>query len=125
MHHIRWRTTVDIDGQQFTDDRQVMSEAFSSIQVTVPAGAADMDIQVLPTGADLQFLAIRADRYASDVTYKLGAAANPAVALDAPHLFAGSGAVGLLPAAPDHLFVSNASAQDVVITILTGRDATP
>ena len=75
---------------------------------------------------DVQFLLIRSDRYGEGLTYKVNGA-GAAVTLDQPQFFLGTGAVGVLGAAPKTLEVENklASTEDVSLEILVGRAAVP
>ena len=105
----------------------IQPEAYSKIQVTVPAGATDMVTNLQPTGEDLaNFLLIKSSAYDDDnVTYKVNESSATPVVLDAPHLFIGSGAVAILDSDPTQLLFSNGTDEDVTIDILVGRDATP
>jgi len=101
-------------------------EAYGKIQVTVPIGASDLEVNLQPDGANLaQFLLIKASSYDSTLTYKVNNTGATAITLDSPHLFMGSGAVGILDSAPTKLFFSSGLATDVTVDILIGRDATP
>jgi hypothetical protein len=105
---------------------QLTADAVEKIQVAVPAGATDLTVNLQPGGADLgQFLLIKASAYSEDLTYKVNDAAATAIVLDAPHVFIGAGAVAILDDEPTTLLFSNATAADVTIDILLGRDATP
>jgi len=104
----------------------VTVEAYSKINVTIAAAAADVEVEVQPTAADrVNLLVITAGAYSADLTYKVGANTGTPVALDAPQFFNGAGMMSMLEADPNSLFFSNAGAEDVPVTILVGRDATP
>ena len=101
-------------------------EAYSKIQVEVPAGASDLAVNLQPSGTKLaEFLLIKSSKYATDLTYKINSAAGTPIILDGPHVFIGNGAVAILDSDPTQLLFSNALSEDVTIDILLGRDATP
>jgi hypothetical protein len=114
------------DGPEVSASRSIGVDAYDSIKVVVAAGASDMEVEVQPGGSgQVKFLSVTSDVYDATLTYTVNAAANPPIALDAPQVFGGVGAVGLLDPAPASLFFSNALAQDATVQILVGRDATP
>lgn len=101
-------------------------EAYDKVQVLVADGESDRAVNIGPGGAGLmQFLSVTATDYDSGLTYKVNDAAANAIPLDAPHLFIGAGAVGLLDNEPTQLLFANATGSDVTVHILVGRDATP
>ena len=105
---------------------KIEPEAYSKIQVDVPAGASDLIVNLQPTGTKLaQFLLVKSSVYGADLTYKVNSGAATPMALDGPHVFIGSGAVAILDSDPTQLLFSNDLAEDVTIDILLGRDATP
>lgn len=107
------------------------AEAYDKIHVTVPTGSpGTATVEVQPGGAgQAQLLLITANSYpldgtgAAELTYEVDGSGT-AVALDAPLLLVGSGALGLLGAVNTIVF-SNASDADISVTLLVGRDATP
>ncbi len=102
-------------------------EAYDYVDIAVVDGAADQVVEIQPsTGSgQVQFLLVSASQYAPALSYKVNAAANPPNDLDRPLLLAGSGAIGLLGAAPESLVFSNATGADINVQIIVGRDATP
>lgn len=126
---IAYQSNVRIpNGPGVSSSRSVEVEAFDLIEVELASGAADVEVEMQPGGAgQVKFLAITSSRYGSELSYKVNsAAATKTHALDQPHLLAGDGAVAMLDAAPESLFMSNAFADaDVNVQILVGRDATP
>ena len=110
---------------------EIAPDAYGKIQIAVPAGTADKEVNLQPDGDGLgQFLLIKASAYedadpAHELTYKVNDASGTAITLDAPHLFIGKGAMGLLDASPTKLFFSSSLTADVTVDILVGRDATP
>jgi hypothetical protein len=101
-------------------------EAYSKIQVGVPAGSTDLEVNLQPSGANLaEFLLIKSSQYGTDLTYKVNAGTATPIILDGPHVFIGNGAVAILDSDPVQLLFSNAMTEDVTIDILLGRDATP
>lgn len=105
-------------------------EAYDEIEVTIPAGAADLPVEIQPGGpGQVQFVAIVAQPPDAALVYRVNSAATPARALDQPHLFAGAGAISFLdPAAPAKLLFTNGTAgpaaRDFAVQILVGRKAT-
>jgi len=105
---------------------EITVEAYGKIQIAVTAGVSDLEVNLQPDGANLaQFLLIKASSYDSTLTYKVNTDSATAISLDGPHVFIGSGAVGILDSAPTKLFFSSGLATDVTVDILIGRDATP
>jgi len=101
-------------------------EAYSKIQVEVPAGASDLTTNLQPSGTKLaEFLLIKSSAYGVDLSYKVNLGTATPIILDGPHVFIGNGAVAIRDSDPTQLLFSNASSEDVTIDILLGRDATP
>ena len=112
-------TTMPVSGK-------IEPEAYSKIQVEVPAAASDLAVNLQPSGTKLaDFLLIKASKYGTDLTYKVNSSGATPIVLDGPHVFIGNGAVAILDSDPTQLLFSNALAEDVTIDILLGRDATP
>ena len=105
---------------------EITTDAYGKIQVDVPAGASNLEVNLQPNGTDLmEFLLIKASTYDPVLTYKVNSDSATAIPLDSPHVFTGKGAVGILDSAPHKLFFSNGLTVDVTVDILVGRDATP
>jgi hypothetical protein len=105
-------------------------EAYDKVDVTVAAGDTDKEVDVQPSAVgQVEFLMISladATQYGTDITYKINTASADAINLDAPQVFIGTGAVGLLNlTAPTKLFFSNGLSTDASVQVLVGRDATP
>jgi hypothetical protein len=120
------------NGPQFALHRSLTVEAYDRIDVEVPAGTTDKEVELQPGGAGrVQFIAIVADAFAEqdEFSYKINNTGSPARALDQPHILMGKGAVSMFDAAPTKLFFKNstsgANAKDINVQILLGRDATP
>lgn len=115
------------NGPKISESKTIDLEAYDKTQVIVVDTASDLEINIQPDGSGLaKFLAITASAYGANLTYKVNSAASTTViTLDGPHLFVGTGAVGLLDAAPTKLFFSNSTGADVTVNMLVGRDATP
>jgi hypothetical protein len=112
-------TTIPVTGE-------VSAEAYSKIQVEVPAGSSDLVTNLQPSGSKLaDFLLIKSSVYGAGLTYKVNLGAATPIVLDGPHVFIGNGAVAILDSDPTQLLFSNALAEDITIDILIGRDATP
>jgi hypothetical protein len=125
--------TADISfrgGPKFVANRVIAVEAYDIVEVTIPAGSTDVEVDALPGGSgSVCFLAVLSDWFGEDLSYKINSAANPARTLDEPHVFSGKGAVSIFDANPQKLFFSNATSgpdsKDAHVRILVGRDATP
>jgi hypothetical protein len=122
---INLTTQVQVAGMGAASDAHRFEvEAVDRIEVTVPA-AGNVAVSVQPGGAEaVQLLFLRAGTYSDDLTYTVTDGAAD-VRLNAPQLFAGTGAVELLGTAQNTITFSNATAQDIEVLILVGRDATP
>ena len=119
------------NGPKMDLTQNIEVEALTQIDVTIPAGETDMEVQLQPGGAGVvQFLLINSDWFDEELSYKVNDAAADGRALDQPHIFVGVGAVSFVEEGePASLFFSNASvgdeARDAKVSILIGRDATP
>ncbi|MCP4329268.1 MAG: hypothetical protein GY791_12620 [Alphaproteobacteria bacterium] len=113
-------------GPEISASRAIAVDAYDSIKVVVDAAVADLEVEVQPGGSgQVKFISITSTVYGSDLTYRVNNAAGAPVALDAPQVFGGEGAVGLLDPAPASLFFSNSMDRDATVQIFVGRDATP
>lgn len=126
---ITWNHVVQVGtGVQVSTSQAVPVDAYDVVEVELADGSADVEVQVQPGSSPglVKFLAITSSAYHAALTYAVnGAGATPRM-LDAPHIFAGPGAIELLDATPpETLFFSNATGADVVVKIVAGRDATP
>ena len=122
--------TVNIqvtEGPKITFTHATEVEAYDRLDVTVPKGGAETEVQVQPGGAgQVSFLLVTSDRYDENISYTVAAGGADAYTLDGPHLLMGAGGVSLLDEAPSSLFFTNADAiADVKVHMLVGRDATP
>jgi len=108
--------------------KSIDAEATDTIDVTIPKGGAETEVQVLPANApEVSFLMVTADGYGDTLGYTLTAGGATSYTVDGPHLLIGKGSVGLLGTPlPTSLFFKNTDATaDVIVHILIGRDATP
>lgn len=113
-------------GPQMRVVQQVEIEAYDKLTFEIPkkegSTAGEATVLIQPgTSQQVRFLLITASAYVQDLTYNSG---DQAIVLDAPQLFSGAGAVGLLEQAPNTLKFSNSSDKPVTIEILVGRAAT-
>jgi len=121
---ISWTVNVQIQaGPKASVTGSTEVDAYDKLAVTLDAGAADVDVDVQPGAAgQVRFLMIHASAYSEDVTYSADGGATSAV-LDGPQVLIGTGAVGLLPQAPQTLRFSNNTADPVTVDIIAGRSA--
>jgi hypothetical protein len=121
MAAIKYSVDIQITGGprlNFSNTLDV--DAYDRIDAVIPTGGAATDVQVAPAGAVLQLLLIKSSDPSDDVTFDNGGAD---VGLKSPMLLSG-GAIGIL-ASVETVAFKNATAADVTVTILVGRDATP
>lgn len=121
---IDWKLNVNVsDGPQVALGKGLAVEAFDWIEAKVPAAGAVVEVQ--PDGVQARFVLITSSLYSDLLTYDVEGGAED-VALDAPQLLAGAGAVGLLGAAPTKLTFTNGFPDpkpEPVVKIFIGRDA--
>jgi hypothetical protein len=129
MVTLSWTTSIQVQGQPIItverDPRAIEAQDF--VQVTLPPGATDVAVAIQPGAvARVRLLAIRADAYSDDLTFKVsdGADDTDALALDEPQLFAGS-AITLFGLNPTILRLSNGGADPATIEVFAFRDAAP
>jgi hypothetical protein len=131
MPDIRWSVAVQIAaGPSVARSAALAVDAYDKVEVTVPAGEENLEVQIAPTDADIRFLMMTATPVGAaplDATYRVNDAAGDEHAIDSPLLLLiGAGAVGLMGAVPRSLFLTNNSGtQAVAVEILVGRDPTP
>lgn len=120
---IRWKLNVDVaDGPSIALGEALSVEAFDKIEAKVLAAGVTVDLQ---PGDHVRFLLITSNVYSDKITYEVEGGAK-GVKLDAPQLFVGAGAVGLLDKPPKKLIFKNAfpvPKPEPIIQILIGRDA--
>lgn len=124
---ISWLLKVQVSsGPQVAVEGKLPVEAYDTLAVLVPAGAEDFEIEVQPGGSgQVQFLLIRCSSYGTDISYKVNDTGNEAIPLDAVQFLMGSGVIQLLHSdGPQKLFFKNDTADEVLVQILVGRDAT-
>lgn len=112
-------------GPKVSLNRTVTVDAYDKINVAVPDGSSDLEVELQPGGAgQVRFLLVSSSQYGDTLTYKVNGGAVSHV-LDQPHLLTGRGAVAMLAAAPTTLAFDNGLGDDAQIQVLIGRDATP
>ncbi|NTU41458.1 MAG: hypothetical protein HGA78_00080 [Nitrospirales bacterium] len=115
-----------VAGPSVSVSKKLDVEAYDKINVTIPAAAADKEVQIQPgLSSQVQLILLKASKYGADLKYKVHVNTNPDIVLDQDQLFSGAGQVGLLGANLDKLFFTNGFSEDVTLEILIGRDATP
>lgn len=115
-----------VSGPKISASSSVSVEAYDKTSVTIAAGDTDTEVNIQPGGAGLASLVvITASEYDATLTYKVNSDTGTEIELDGPHVLVGAGAVALLDPAPASLFFSNGLTEDVTVSVLVGRDATP
>ena len=119
-------------GPNFSENITYYAEAYDVIEVSLAPAAADVEILLQPGLAAMVYLfGIKMNAYTQavpgtyDVSFKVHSAANPAIQIESAILLPGIGAVSVLGAQPDKIFLSNAGATTKNVTIIIARDATP
>jgi hypothetical protein len=131
MPEIKWNVRIQVTGgPAITRAGSVPADAYDLIELTVPAGEANTEVQVVPAEAGVTFLLVAVTPGGDepvDATFRVNADDADEHAIDAPvMLLMGKGPVGLLGAVPQTLFFTNKSqTQPVDLELLVGRDATP
>ncbi len=113
-------------GPTATINRALDVEAYDVVRVSVTAGASDREVDVVPgEGSTLRLLVITASEYAPELTYRIGDS-ETAHRLDQPLLLLGRSIADLIGTDVDPLSITfaNTTSQDVLLTIITGREAT-
>ncbi len=117
------------NGPKVTYSHILTVEAYSQIEVAVPARSSGLEVPLTSgTPGAASFLMVTADTDSTDSTDlsdKLHAASAEARPLDQPQFLAGAGAISLLGAAPERLFLSHAGSEDTAVQVLPGAAATP
>lgn len=117
---ISWNYVAQaLNGPAISGAGDLTVDAYDKINVTITAGATQQ-VNLTPSGT-VSLLVINPAAPDVKLTYKIGA---NNIALDAPHVLIGTGAVSLLGGATNLSFTNNTGA-DATIEILLGRDATP
>ena len=126
-----WTSSVEVvGGPKVSAGDTIEVTAYDKIQVIIPDGGGSIAVDVQPSASDrVRVLAITSDRYGDGLTYVVEQEGEnpPPVALDAPQVFAGAGALGLLGDAISVLTFTNdlpGEGQNATVTILVGRHAT-
>ncbi|CAH1388046.1 hypothetical protein [Candidatus Nitrotoga sp. M5] len=117
---INWNfVTQALNGPSVSGAGTLEVEAYDKIAVTIAVGATQQ-VNLVPSGA-VSLLIINPAVPDADLSYDVG---GNAIVLDGPHVLIGAGAVSLLGGATNLSFTNN-TAEDAIIEILLGRDATP
>jgi hypothetical protein len=122
---IAWKFSLDIpSGPSLALSSAVSVDAYDRIAVTIADAAADVQVDIQPgaTGR-VKFVMVRSDVYGDNLKYKVHAAANPAHSLTDTLILVGTGALDLLGAQLDALFISNTLGHAANIEIIVGRQA--
>lgn len=119
---LNWSYLVTVDGgPQVKASGTTCVDAYDKLTVAIPDGE-DQQVDLVPSGSEpVKLLVINPFTPDAKLTYKVG---SSDVTLDAPHVFLGTGVVGLLAGATSLTF-TNGTGDEAKIEILVGRDATP
>jgi hypothetical protein len=119
---ITYNFTANVSGgPSITASNPVDVEAYDQIEVIVPS-SNPTTVNVQP-GSGGQLLVITASTY-ENVTYTVDSTTT-VVTLDGPHILIGAGAIALLGNTQNDLIFTNGGSEDITVSILVGRDATP
>jgi hypothetical protein len=106
-------------------------DAYDLLKVKLPGGDAaapgTLTVDVQPGATNwIKLLSVTSSVYDPKITYKIDGAGGD-IPLDAPHVFVGAGAIGLIGAtAKQFVFTNKAGASKAAdLVILVGRKATP
>jgi hypothetical protein len=110
-------------GPKFTFNDKVSVEAYDLLSVDVPPGTEWMTVHVEPDDLSNMVLTLinRTDKNGKDLYYKVNDGQK--VALSGLNVVLGTGAHGLLKAAPQTLKFNTTGDQPAQVTILIGRKA--
>ncbi len=112
------------NGPTLTITQTIAIDAYDKIDVAVPDGTSDLDVELQPNATDkVRFVLVSSDLYDENLTYKVNDGTDERI-LDGPYLLSGTGAVALLDAAPAKLVVSNSSGKTANVRVLIGRKVT-
>lgn len=122
---ISWSFNAQVTGgPSVSASADLTVDAYDKIDATIPVGGAETTVEVQPGITGVKLLVITASDY-EDLSYKVDTSVV-SVTLDAAHLLLGEGAIDLFAKYPTKLKFTNASiTDDVTVSILVGRDATP
>lgn len=126
---IKWNfQAAVVGGPTMVAKGEVQVDAYTKIDVAIPANG-NQTVEILTgEGGALQFLFLNPKSLSSQLRYQGGAEPpgdSEGTVLDGPHVLIGVGAVGLLSETVSNLTFRNDADQPASIAILTGRDATP
>lgn len=123
---VKWSLNLSVTGgPRLVPSGTTDVEAYEVIDVDVPGDGVSVEISLGGGGGDLSLFAVTASRYdAQDLSYTINGGVTEYV-LDAPHVMIGSGATAHVDPVPTALHVTNGTGEEVRISVLIGRDATP
>jgi hypothetical protein len=128
---INWNFTASIDGGPqlgaFEPSFDVSAYDYIKAMLAAPASGStstttEVHLQPTPGAGTVTMVAILADQYSNQVTYKVDDVQTDRV-FDGPHVFLGTGAVGFLNDPPKKLTFTNKLPSAVTVQILVGRKA--
>ena len=120
----RVKTTVDIalaGGGKWPEVWNLEVEAWSDIEVVVPAGESVVAAVNAGDADRLHLFSLSASNYGVGLTFDAG---GGAIVLGGPLLLSGAAIAELLGGSPANITFDDAT-EDVTIQILVGRDVTP
>lgn len=126
MEKVTWAAHIDVSaGPKLSVGDTLEVEAYDKVRVTLEDGATGVVVDLQPGDAgQVVLLVVSASAYDPPVTWSPDGGTT-SVALDAPLVLVGTGAVGLIGTAPKQFQWTNATGALVNVEILIGRDATP
>lgn len=118
---ITWALNVQVTGgPKVAASNSMEVNAYDKVETVVPANdSATVDVQ---PGDGAKFLLVAAGAY-ENLTYVVDG--GDPITLDGPHVLIGSGAVSLLGDTQNQFVFTNSGGEDLSVSILVGRNATP
>jgi hypothetical protein len=122
---ITWSASVVISsGPRVSVSDSLQVEAYDKVTITVESTNENVEVELQPGAADkVMFFMIKSSLYHEKLTYTVEGSTKD-LALDAPHLLVGAGAISLLDTDPTKLTLRNDSGDPATIEVIVGRSAT-
>jgi hypothetical protein len=126
MSNITWKFQAAIPGGPALalDGPAIEVQAYDVASATIPASTPNIDLNIQPssTANDVVLVVVYSDEYGDGLTYVVDGGSDTH-ALDAPHVFLGSGAVGFMntSAPPQKLTFSSTLTKAAHVQVVVGR----